>query len=150
MPGYKLENANDSSLEHVRLNFSWTACSSPQHWPYDWSSKLMATALAMHPWKDGNWKHMLSLEESGGFDQFGELHGEIFLTDKHTTNYEKIINGILPDIKIIRVHLSGLRSRRWGPSKVSHLHRTATLVGVLKNGTLFELGAMSSKQGLSQ
>lgn len=145
------EHINESELEYVKFNFLWTACSPPKHWPYDWSPKLMATALAIHPWKDGNWKHMLKMEESGGFDQFGALHGQIFLSENSKIDFGVVLStGQIPFVKTIELHLPGLRQRRWGPTKVWHLHRTATFIGVLKTGVVFELGAISSKYGLSQ
>lgn len=128
---------NEEELEFVHFNFLWTACSSPQHWPYDWSPKLMATALALEPWKDGNWKYMLSIPDSGGYDQFGVMAGRVFLQQTQAE-------------KMIELNLSGLRQTRWGPSKTSHMHRTASFIAVLKNGILLEIGAWSSQERLSQ
>uniref|UniRef100_A0A336MRJ4 CSON005495 protein n=1 Tax=Culicoides sonorensis TaxID=179676 RepID=A0A336MRJ4_CULSO len=141
------ELINENELEFVRFNFFWNACSVPQHWPFDWSPKLMATALALEPWRDGNWKFMLNKADSGGYDQFGALKGRIFI-QKNKIDFSSNQN---PDenFTVLELNLPGIRQRRWGPSKTSHLHRTASFVGVLQDGTVFELGAFSSKTGLT-
>lgn len=121
--------------------YSWISCSDPMHWPYDWSPKLMATSVATEPWRDGNWMNMLSKADSGGYDQYGSLLGQVFVQDYN--NDDSIMESI-------ELNLPGLRQRRWGPHKVAHLHRTASIVGVCCDGNVFTVGAYSSKTGVSQ
>ncbi|XP_063709081.1 uncharacterized protein LOC134837628 [Culicoides brevitarsis] len=144
------EEIHESDLEYVKFNFLWNACSVPQHWPFDWSPKLMATAIALEPWRDGNWKNMLNKADSGGYDQFGALKGRVFI-QKEKLNWNDALNSekLEKNFTQIDLNLPGIRQRRWGPSKTSHLHRTASFVGVLQDGVVFECGAISSRTGLT-
>lgn len=112
----------------------------------------MSTAIALEPWRDGNWKYMLNKAESGGYDQFGALKGQVFV-QKERIDFTKILTvseqNSDKNFTVTELNLPGIRQRRWGPSKTSHLHRTASLVGVLQDGVVFELGAFSSRTGLS-
>lgn len=101
----------------------------------------MATSVATEPWRDGNWKNMLSKADSGGYDQFGSLLGQVFVQDYKDEN---------SIVKPIELNLPGLRQRRWGPHKVVHLHRTASVVGICCDGSVFIVGAYSSNVGVTQ
>lgn len=47
-------------------------------------------------------------------------------------------------------NLPGIRQRRWGPHKADHLHRTASIMGVCNDGSVYVIGANSFKQGITQ
>lgn len=110
----------------------------------------MATAMALEPWRSGNWKYMLNKADSGGYDQFGALKGRVFVR-REKFDFTKILSEKDSDssFMVIELNLPGIRQRRWGPSKTAHLHRTASFVGVFQDGVVFELGAFSSKRGLT-
>lgn len=143
------EQTHENELEFVKFNFLWNGCSVPQHWPFDWSAKMMATALALEPWRNGNWKYMLNKADSGGYDQFGALKGRVFI-QKEKLDFTKVSTDEWDkNFTIIELNLPGIRQRRWGPIKTAHLHRTASFIGVFQDGVVFEIGAFSSKRGLT-
>lgn len=107
----------------------------------------MATSLATEKWRDGNWMNMLNKKDSGGYDQFGACKGEVKIYDQDASPY---VEGLLPKVENIELNLPGLRQRRWGPHKNHHLHRTGVLMGSIKDGVSFEVGAFSAKYGLTQ
>jgi hypothetical protein len=107
----------------------------------------MATALANEKWRDAKWKNLLNLKDSGGYGQFGTCKGQIRFFDN---NYDAYASGLLPKQDIVEVNLPGIRQRRWGPHKTEHLHRTAVILGSFKDGTVLEIGAFSSKVGVTQ
>lgn len=125
----------------------WAAASDPLFWPFDWSSKLIATSLATENWRDGKWMDLLLNKHSGGYDQFGACQGQVKIFDNHLSSY---VEGLLPSNETFELNLPGLRQRRWGPQKSQHLHRTGVLIGSIKDGCVFEVGAMSGKEGLTQ
>lgn len=139
-----------SQIQH-KINsinvLSWTTCSNPIVWPNGWSHKLIATSLANEPWRDGKWMKLIDKKDSGGYDQFGVCKGQVKIYDDDSANY---INDLLPKVEIIELNLPGIRQRRWGPNKNHHLHRTGVLIGSVKDGFVFEVGAFSAKFGLSQ
>lgn len=64
----------------------------------------------------------------GGFDQFGSLYGQLFLTD--------IDN--LP-MKPIELNLPGLRQRRHTSHDAEKIYRSFSVTGVIPDGTLYFL-----------
>lgn len=107
----------------------------------------MATALATEKWRDGKWMNLLNLKDAGGYGQFGACQGQVRVYDN---NYEAYKAGLLPKIETIELNLPGIRQRRWGPHKTEHLHRTAVILGTVRDGTVLEVGAFSSKYGVTQ
>lgn len=139
---------DEEDLFFVKFNFLWSAASNPLFWPYDWSPKLMATSLATEEWRDGRWANMILKKNSGGYDQFGALFGHVKIYQNSSDmKFESLMN---PKFEEFEMNLPGLRQRRWGVNKVKHLHRTGVLIGVAKDGTVFEVGALSGKYGLTQ
>ncbi|XP_046625841.1 uncharacterized protein LOC124307780 isoform X2 [Neodiprion virginianus] len=124
---------NEGKVEHVRFHFIYTASAPPLLWPKDWSPGLQADALAREPWKNPQWINMIKLNKTGGFDQWGTLAGQLIFEDSSSTE----------------LYLRGLRQRRWGVHKPAQLHRTVDIVGVMYDGTMYCLGADSSKEGLT-
>ncbi|XP_046747290.1 uncharacterized phosphotransferase YvkC-like isoform X2 [Diprion similis] len=124
---------NDGKVEHLRFHFIYTAAAPPLLWPKDWSPGLQADALAREPWKNPEWINMIKLNKTGGFDQWGTLVGQLIFQDSSSTE----------------LYLRGLRQRRWGVHKPVQLHRTVNIVGVMYDGTMYCLGADSSKEGLT-
>lgn len=91
--------------------------------------------------------HMMVKKDSGGYDQFGACHGEVKIYDKDSSSY---VDGFSPKMENFELNLPGIRQRRWGQHKNEHLHRTGVLIGCIKDGCVFEVGAISSKYGLTQ
>lgn len=121
--------------------------SEPSFWPYEWSTKLMATSLASEHWRDGKWMNLMKLKDSGGYGQFGACKGQVRIYENDYIAYK---SGMLPKVDTIELNLPGIRQRRWGPHKNEHLHRTAVILGAIKDGTVIEIGAFSSKIGVTQ
>lgn len=90
---------------------------------------------------------MINKKDSGGYDQFGACQGEVKIYDRDLSTY---VEGMSPKIQNIELNLPGIRQRRWGPHKTHHLHRTGIIMGSIRDGTVFEVGAYSEKYGLSQ
>lgn len=86
-------------------------------------------------------------KDAGGFDEFGACHGEVKIFDQDSLAY---VEGMTPKSENLELHLPSVRQRRWGPYKNQHLHRTGVIIGNAKDGTAFEVGAMSGKYGLTQ
>lgn len=128
-------------------DFSWTTASDPKFWPYDWSPKLIARSLATEQWRDGKWMQLVRKKDSGGYDQFGALHGQVKIYENDSAAY---VEGLLPKASDFELNLPGLRQRRWGPNKNDHLHRTGIIFGSVNDGCSFEVGAFSGKYGLTQ
>lgn len=106
---------------------------------------LMATALASVPWISINYLGMLLTEpNSRGYDQYGAMKGEIFISgeshEKKTASTEEKLE----------INLPGLKMRRWGPLQSTHLTQIAHLIGVCADGTVFLVGAFALKEGLKQ
>lgn len=97
----------------------------------------MATSSATEPWQDGKWMQQLENVDSVGYDQYGAMRGEIF------------INGEAKE-EAFELNLPGMRQRRWGPHKINHLRRTGCIIGVCRDGMVFNIGGMSSNAGLTQ
>lgn len=97
----------------------------------------MASSLATEAWRDGDWMKLLAKADSGGYDQYGAMKGEIFIS-------------AMEDDEYFEVNLPGVRQRRWGPTKVAHLRRTGSIIGVCRDGMVFVVGAFSSKGNLTQ
>ncbi|XP_052128708.1 putative phosphoenolpyruvate synthase isoform X2 [Frankliniella occidentalis] len=111
-------------MRHVRLNFLWHACSKEYNCRHDWSAEMLADTLAREPWRSDHWMDIIK-GHVGGYDQWGTLHGEVRVEGAEA----------------VEVYLRGLRQRRWGPNEAGRLHRRLTVSGVLKNGTMFSVGA---------
>jgi hypothetical protein len=103
--------------------------------------------LATEPWRDGKWMQLMTIQNSGGYDQFGACQGQIKVYDNNSSAYAECL---LPPVECFELNLPGLRQRRWGPQKTQHLHRTGVLMGSIKDGCAFEVGALSKKVGLTQ
>lgn len=69
-----------------------------------------------------------------GYDQYGSMLGEVF------------ING--EDKEQFQINLPGLRQRRWD-SKDSEAQRSFSVMGVMADGLVFNVGAFSSN-GIKQ
>lgn len=96
----------------------------------------MADSLATEAWRDGNWMRLLANVDYWGYDQCGAMLGEVFINGAEKESFE--------------INLPGLRQRRWGLAKVANLRRKATIIGVCRDGMVFNLGALSSTDGLTQ
>lgn len=108
---------------------------------------MIATSLANEKWRDGKWMQMMVKKDSGGYDQFGACQGQVKVYSNDLSPY---VEGLLPEVEVIELSLPGLRQRRWGPIKSQHLHRTGVFIGIIEDGCVFEVGAMSGKIGLTQ
>ncbi len=92
---------------------------------------------------------MIVKKNSGGYDQFGALFGQVKIHEKEPDNAD-FDSYFKPKFEEFELNLPGLRQRRWGVNKVKHLHRTGVFLGTAVDGTVFEIGALSSKIGLTQ
>ncbi|KAL7035897.1 hypothetical protein ACKWTF_008613 [Chironomus riparius] len=137
---------DESDFQFVKLNLIWTAASNPSFWPYEWNTGLIASALATEKWRDGKWSSLINLNDAGGYDQFGACRGQVRIYEK---NYDAYMEGLLPKAEIKELNLPGLRKRRWGPHKNENVHRTGVIIGSMKDGTVLEVGAFSSKIGVT-
>lgn len=71
-----------------------------------------------------------------GYDQFGSMLGEVFVTASGSD--------CLEPIQTFELNLPGLRKRQWranGPGR--SLGRSATIFGVCVDGLVFQVGAFS-------
>lgn len=91
--------------------------------------------------------NLLIQKDHGGYDQFGSCHGQGKIYDNDASAY---VEGMLPKVEEFELNLPGIRQRRWGPTKSGHLHRTGVIIGSIKDGCAFEVGALSGKYGLTQ
>jgi hypothetical protein len=107
----------------------------------------MATALATEKWRDGKWMNLINLKDAGGYGQFGVCKGEVRVFEN---NYEAYQSGLTPKNETTELNMPGIRQRRWGPYKNDHLHRTGIIMGSMQDGTVLEVGAISSKIGVTQ
>lgn len=56
----------------------------------------------------------------------------------------------IPDMDSCEFNLPGIRQRRWGPNKSSHLHRTVSIVVATDEGNIVTLTANSFMKGITQ
>ncbi|KAE8741211.1 hypothetical protein FOCC_FOCC013290 [Frankliniella occidentalis] len=109
----------------LQLKLGDTVYQLPQYnCRHDWSAEMLADTLAREPWRSDHWMDIIK-GHVGGYDQWGTLHGEVRVEGAEA----------------VEVYLRGLRQRRWGPNEAGRLHRRLTVSGVLKNGTMFSVGA---------
>lgn len=111
---------------------------------------MIATSVATEKWRDAKLIQLFAKKDSGGYDQFGACHGEIKIYDKDSSPY---VDGLLPKVESFELNLPGIRQRRWGPHgpyKNQNLHRAGVLMGFIRDGCGFEVGAFSGKFGLTQ
>jgi hypothetical protein len=90
---------------------------------------------------------LINKTSSGGYDQFGACQGQVKIYDNDTLSY---VDGLMPAVEVFELNLPGLKQRRWGPVKNHRFHRTGVIVGSIKDGCAFEVGAMSGKTGITQ
>lgn len=69
-----------------------------------------------------------------GYDQYGAMLGEVFIKGEDKEQFQ--------------INLPGLRQRRWD-SKDSGVQRSSSVIGVMADGLVFNVGALSSK-GIKQ
>lgn len=89
-------------------------------------------------------------KDFGGYDQYGTCRGQVKIYENDSAAY---VEGLAPKVETLDLNLPGLRQRRWGPHgphKNQNLHRTGVLIGTIKDGCAFEIGAFSGKYGLTQ
>uniref|UniRef100_A0A1B0CHV1 Phosphoenolpyruvate synthase n=2 Tax=Lutzomyia longipalpis TaxID=7200 RepID=A0A1B0CHV1_LUTLO len=123
---------HDDDLIFVRFNFIWGAANEPLSWPWNWSPKMMASALATEPWLDGKWINMVPMSTQG-VDQFGSLRGQITIGESAPKE----------------VVLPGIREKRWGIERTDYIHRTANFLVSCYDGLIFTLNTKSFSKGLT-
>ncbi|XP_055693663.1 uncharacterized protein LOC129796030 [Lutzomyia longipalpis] len=123
---------HDDDLIFVRFNFIWGAANEPLSWPWNWSPKMMASALATEPWLDGKWINMVPMSIQG-VDQFGSLRGQITIGESAPKE----------------VVLPGIREKRWGIERTDYIHRTANFLVSCYDGLIFTLNTKSFSKGLT-
>lgn len=97
------------------------------------SNAFLSPPVEKHSGSTG-WNASCSKGHVGGYDQWGVLHGQVQVEGADAQE----------------VYLRGLRQRRWGPNEAGRLHRRLTISGVVKNGTMFSVGADCHPGQLSQ
>lgn len=50
----------------------------------------------------------------------------------------------------MELNLPGMRKRYWGSQTADQVYRTAFITGTISDGCVFEIGAASGKNGLTQ
>lgn len=81
----------------------------------------------------------------GGYDQFGALHGQVFI--------ENIVRNDDVDevtMDLFELNLPGFRKRRCLPASTQNIHRYLDIIGVCFDGTVFEIGGISYQENLTQ
>lgn len=106
----------------------------------------MSKALATEAWRDGKWKNLINFNKAG-YAQFGACKGQVRI---YANDYEAYKQGLMPKVETHEYNFPGIRQRRWGPHKNENLHRTGMILGNMRDGTVLEIGAFSSKIGVTQ
>ncbi|XP_047984806.1 putative phosphoenolpyruvate synthase [Leguminivora glycinivorella] len=128
----------DNTTHHAKFNALWIAASNPVRYPEDWSNELAAEALALEPWRDGNWPNILDTWEDGSWVQWGVVQGrfQVFKQDEATTSEY--------------LQVRGVKERSWAPHGYRGLRRTVGITVAAKDGTAVQLKAVAYKNVLTQ
>ncbi|KAJ2947707.1 hypothetical protein O0L34_g9477 [Tuta absoluta] len=128
----------DGVIQHGRCNFLWTSASPAVRYPEDWSNELAAQALALEPWRDGDWPSLLGKWGEGSWLQWGAVQGRF-----ESYNDQGSID------QSVYLRTRGVKERSWSVSGYQGLRRAVTLVGAAKDGTAVQLRAFSYKDVLT-
>ncbi|KAI5639732.1 pyruvate phosphate dikinase, PEP/pyruvate binding domain-containing protein [Phthorimaea operculella] len=128
----------DGITQHVRCNFLWTSASPAVRYPEDWSNELAAQALALEPWRDGDWPSLLGKVGDGSWLQWGVVQGRFESYDNQ---------GSIDQSVYLRTR--GTKERSWSISGYQGLRRAVSLVGAARDGTAVQLRAFSYKDVLT-
>lgn len=79
-----------------------------------------------------------STSEFGGYDQFGALYGQVHLSSQSSGQH------------VIELNMPGVRQWRWNSNEAEEFRRSASVVGVCRDGSVYILGAYSLQRNLSQ
>ncbi|KRT84071.1 hypothetical protein AMK59_1377, partial [Oryctes borbonicus] len=123
----------EGEVENVRFRFLWNSGSDPLRHPVDVNINLLTEAIARESWKDGDWIDMLG--SNWGYEQYGALNG---FFKSESSNEDEFL------------YLPSWRRRSIGLSEPQELKRDFFVFGVLKDGTVFSVGAKSIKSGCTQ
>ncbi|RVE54465.1 hypothetical protein evm_000950 [Chilo suppressalis] len=129
---------DDGVTQHAQMNLIWASASDVMQYPDDWSDQLAAEALAIEPWRNGNWTDILEKWRDGGWQQWGGIQGRVQFSPKE---------GVEARSEYIRTR--GLRERRWAPLPAG-LRRSVVLTAAARDGTAVHIHAQSYKQVLTQ
>lgn len=105
------------------------------YWPVEWNASLMSSVLLGAKENPDEVFDKLSHSDSWGWDQFGSMRGEIFIGHDQT------------DAEQFEVNLPGFKQRRWGSNETKNLNQICQLIGVCRDGTVFNVGAFDSGNG---
>lgn len=88
-----------------------------------------------------------NLPKFGGYDQFGALLGQVFIENVDEPSDDK--NDAKMDL--LEFNLPGYRKRRVLPiNRRQQIRRSASIIGVCFDGTVFEIGALSYYEKVTQ
>lgn len=77
--------------------------------------------------------------EFGGYDQFGALHGQVHLQSSQQQ-----------DLQVVELNMPGIRQWRWNSNDAEEFRRSASVVGVCADGSIYIVGAYSLQRNMSQ
>ncbi|CAG9796773.1 unnamed protein product [Diatraea saccharalis] len=129
---------DDGVTQHAQMNLIWASASHVMRYPEDWSDQLAAEALALEPWRDGNWSNLLEKWKEGGWHQWGSAQGRLQLFD-----------GVGVPTRTEYLRTRGLRERRWMP-QAQALRRSVSIIALARDGTAVQIRAHSYKNIITQ
>ncbi|XP_063357659.1 putative phosphoenolpyruvate synthase [Cydia amplana] len=128
----------DNTTHHAKFNALWVAASHPVRYPEDWSNELAAEALALEPWRDGDWPNILDRWEDGSWLQWGVVQGRFQVFDQDVATTSEFLQ------------VRGVKERSLAPHGYQGLRRTVDIMVAAKDGTAVQLKAVAYKNVLTQ
>ncbi|XP_061708572.1 putative phosphoenolpyruvate synthase [Cydia pomonella] len=128
----------DSTTHHAKFNALWIAASNPVRHPEDWSNELAAEALALEPWRDGDWPNILDRWEDGSWMQWGVVQGRFQVFNQDVATMSEYLQ------------VRGVKERSWAPYGYQGLRRTVDIMVAAKDGSAVQLKAVAYKNVLTQ
>ncbi|XP_034834100.1 rifampicin phosphotransferase-like [Maniola hyperantus] len=135
-----LTRIGDNVTQHVKLNLIWTSVTSVLRYPEDWSTQLAAETLALEPWREGRWPHLLDKcdEGAGSWMQWGAIQGRFQSFDA---------DGAIDRSEYLR--LRGAKERSWSLGS-KDLRRSVTVTAIASDGTAVQIRGLSYYNNFTQ
>ncbi|KAI4454859.1 phosphoenolpyruvate synthase-related [Holotrichia oblita] len=120
-------------IEHVKFHFLWNSGSAPLYHPQDLNIDLLTEAVTRESWRDGEWINMLGNDY--GYEQYGALNGFFNAKSLKEDNF---------------LYMPSWRRRQIGSGYNQDLRRDFFIFAIMRDGTVFSIGAKSIKMGCTQ
>ncbi|KAI8438209.1 hypothetical protein MSG28_010827 [Choristoneura fumiferana] len=133
-----VSKVGEDTTHHAKFNGIWASASSEVRHPEDWSNQLAAEALALEPWRDGDWPNILDKWEDGSWLQWGVVQGR----------FEVFTDGVVDASEFLQVR--GVKERSWSPHEYQGIRRSVGIVVAARDGTAVQLKAVAYKNVLTQ